>query len=950
MQKHTITSLITNLATNLVASLVTSLAIFTVALFTLALPMQASAQDQAALEEIVVTGSNIRRKRDFDTPSPIQTLGLEEIEGAGAGQVQDLFKNLSVNAGSETSTSQNGRQGVSQFSLRGLGVSGTLTLVNGRRAGVSPISSDDGFFFTDVNQYPVNMIERVEILTDGASATYGSEAVSGVVNIITRNNFEGAEFGVEFRDATNSAVSLNAAFGSSFEKGHFSTFINYYTQDGNYRGEFDWLRARDNDGDQLNTASLWDSGTGAGRYNLVNAEGSRTGNTIADPACGSPNQAGVVNTFESGNNCRYSFINQRRLIPEEDRLQIFSQFDYALTDSVQLFSEFSYSQNEIRDVIGGAVLRSEFSYSQNEIRDVIGGAVLRTDNGDFLIPSSHPFNYFTNSGDTLVWDPAGIQAGTVEAADVIFRGRPQAGQDGPLADDITRKYDNGRFVLGFDADLSDAWSLNASYMYSRSQFSDRQPRSYNANAFRKAVQEGVWNPFGSAWADPTSSSIKNGQLAGNDASALEVISANRVFQSEAIQQVVEVILSGDVFELGNGNMVVAAFGAQYRDLEYNDIADSLSEFRLDGRADPVFSINDASQDVYALFAEAIIPASDNLEIQLAARYEDYGDEEGGDTFDPKVGVRWSLNDTVMLRGSIGTSFQAPSIRNLAGSVGSGALSDSATGVAAGSACGGVDSFNAAQITTGADLDPQSATNFNLGAVFQRENFTGSIDYWNYDYEDLIQTGDDFQDILDNECATGIYTPDARVVRDSSGQLNSVISSFVNIGSVQATGFDLTANYEFGEVAGGNLSLFGIGTLITDFDIDQDGSGNGFDGANNRNRFIGFGSLPDTRLNIGLDWNSERHSARIVARHVGAYDDRTPTDDSRDEIESQTFIDVQYGFVWDHSSSGTTNVTVGVNNLFDEDPAKIDDSERIAYDGEVADPRGRIAYLRARYSF
>ncbi len=924
MQKHTTTSLVTKLVTNL--------AIFTVALFTLALPMQASAQGQPALEEIVVTGSNIRRKRDFDTPSPIQTLGLEEIEGAGAGQVQDLFKNLSVNAGSETSTSQNGRQGVSQFSLRGLGVSGTLVLVNGRRAGVSPISSDDGFFFTDVNQYPVNMIERIEVLTDGASATYGSEAVSGVVNIITRNNFEGAEFGVEFRDATNSAISLNAAFGSSFEKGHFSTFINYYTQDGNYRGEFDWLRARDNGGDQLNTASLWDSSAGAGRYNLVNAEGNRTGNTIADPACGSPNQAGVVNTFESGNNCRYSFINQRRLIPEEDRLQIFSQFDYALTDSVQLFSEFSYSQNELRDGIGGAVLRTTI------------------DNGGYLIPGSHPFNYFTNSGGTLVWDPAGIQAGTVEAADVIFRGRPQAGQDGPLADDITRKYDNGRFVLGFDADLSDAWSLNASYMYSRSQFSDRQPRSYNAGAFRAAIQEGVWNPFGSAWADPTSSSIKNGQLADNDASALDAISANRVFQSEAIQQVVEVILSGDAFELGNGNTVIVAFGAQYRDLEHNDIADSLSEFRLDGRADPVFSINDASQDVYALFAEAIIPASDNVEIQLAARYEDYGDEEGGDTFDPKVGVRWSLNDTVTLRGSIGTSFQAPSIRNLAGSVGSGALSDSATGVVSGSACGGVDSFNAAQITTGADLEPQSAINFNLGAVFQREKFTGSIDYWNYDYEDLIQTGDDFQDILDNECATGVYNPDSRVVRDPSGQLNSVTSSFVNIGSVQATGFDLTANYEFGEVAGGNLSLFGTGTLITDFDIDQDGSGNDFDGANNRNRFIGFGSLPDTRLNIGLDWNSERHSASIIARHIGAYDDRTPTDDSRDEIKSQTFIDVQYGFVWDHSSSGTTNITIGVNNLFDEDPAAIDDSERIAYDGEVADPRGRIAYLRAKYSF
>jgi len=133
------------------------------------------------VERITVTGSNIRSSNiDVESASPVQVMGLEAIEMSGAGQVQDLFKNLSVNAGSEMSSSQNARQGLSQFSLRGLGASGTLTLVNGRRAGLSPVASDDGFFFTDINQYPVNMIERVEVLTDGASATYGSEAVGGV--------------------------------------------------------------------------------------------------------------------------------------------------------------------------------------------------------------------------------------------------------------------------------------------------------------------------------------------------------------------------------------------------------------------------------------------------------------------------------------------------------------------------------------------------------------------------------------------------------------------------------------------------------------------------------------------------------------------------------------------------------------------------------------------------
>jgi len=897
---------------------------------------------EGVVEEVVVTGSNIRSNRDFDTPSPIQTLGLEQISDAGAGQVQDLFKNLAVNAGSETSTSQNGRQGVSQFSLRGLGVSGTLTLVNGRRAGVSPVTSDDGFFFTDSNQYPVNMIERIEVLTDGASATYGSEAVSGVVNIITRSNFEGAEFGVEYRNSINDAYLINAAVGSSFDKGHFTTFVNYYaTGDAVARGDVGFIRERDNGGmGQLDTGSSWDSGTGAGQYNLAvldtDDEFERTGNTVAAPDCGAPNAIGVVNTFVAGSNCRYSFINQRALIPEEERLQIFSQFDYQLTNALRVFAEASYSFNEIRDLIGGAVLRTT------------------TDDGGFLVPGSHPFNYFTSNGDGgIAWDPMAVAANPGDAVDVIFRGRPLTTFDGALADDIVRNYDNGRFVIGFDADLFNTWNVNTSYMYARTKFSDRQPRSYNSAAFRAEVVSGRWNPFVSAWAMPDSISVKDdASVAGNTDIALGAFSTNRSIQQESIQTVAEIIFSGDLFELSNGNSIIAALGAQYRDFEYNDIQDSLSVFRLDGRADPVFSIDDASQDVYALFAEAIVPVLDTVEFQLAARYEDYGATEGGDTFDPKVGARWDVSDVFTVRGSWGTSFQAPSVRNVAGSVGSGALEDRATGITPGNACNAeADSFNAAQITEGgAGLKPQSATNYNLGLVMQTERFTGSIDYWVYDYKDLIQTGDDFQDILDNECMSGVLTPDPRVIRDPSGQLNSVRSNFVNVGKVEADGFDFNGRYNFGDVFGGEVMLSGTATYITSFDIFLDDSGSKFNAAGNRNRFIGFGSLPDLRANFSLDWRGENSNFNVTARHIAGYDDRTPTDDSAASISSQTLVDIQLGYIWDNAyGGGSISAALGATNLLDEDPPEVE-VDRIAYDGQVGDPRGRTIYLRAKYSF
>ena len=888
------------------------------------------------IEKIVVTGSNIRRSNiDVQTSSPIQVMGIEAIEASGAGQVQDLFKNLSVNSGSEMSTSQNSRQGLSQFSLRGLGVSGTLTLVNGRRAGLSAVASDDGFFFTDINQYPVNMIERIEVLTDGASATYGSEAVGGVVNIITRSNFEGFEIGAESRNSTNTAFQLNAAIGSSFDKGKFSSFINYYQQDGNFRSEFDFIQERsNNNGNGLSTDSQFVSGTGAGRYQLAalgeDGNYSRTGGTVPDAHCA----ASGPGNFVDGSNCRYNFIDQRRLIAEETRLQIFNQFTYDISDDTQVFAEMSYSTNEIRDAIGGAVLRTT------------------TDNGGFLIPADHAFNYFVGNGDGgIVWDEAAVALDPSQAVDVIVRQRPlTSAYDGANADDIVREFDNTRTVVGLDMILTDDLSLNASYMYARTKMTDSQPRSYNGNAYAGAILSGSWNPFGLASAQPNAVSVKDkSSLAGNSAADLDLFSSNRTFTAESIQKVAEIIVSGDMFEIGDGEVVTMAFGAQWREFGFTDLADSLSEFKLDGRADPVFSIIDAKQDVYAIYAEAIVPVSDDLEFQLALRYEDYGKGEGGDTTDPKIGVRYQATDSILLRGSWGTSFQAPSIRNVAGAVGSGGLDDLANGLNAGDACKAkAEPFNAAQITTGGELDPQSASNYNLGLVYEGDNgLTVSMDYFVYNYKDLIQTGEDFQTIVDNECSSGTFKPDSRVFRDAAGQLNNVTSSFVNVGEVKAAGLDWTALYVVDDVMNGQVQINGNATYVTKFDIDQDGSGDFFDGAGNRNRFIGFGSIPELRANLGLTWRSEQHMAGMNLRYISDYRDETPSSAGVD-IASQALIDAQYTITLDELTSGTTSITFGVNNVFDEAPPVVD--ERIAYDGQVHDPRGRIVYLRAKVSF
>ncbi|NQZ79454.1 MAG: TonB-dependent receptor [Colwellia sp.] len=937
----------------------TAIAIACASVSTLAIAAEsAEAQtDVQSIERISITGSNIRRNRDIETPSPIETVDMKDIESAGVGQMQDLIKMVPAMAGSDLAGSREA-QGTSQFSLRGLGVAGTLTLINGRRAGLSPISTSQGFFFTDINQYPTNMIQSVEVLKDGASATYGSDAVGGVVNIITRKNFEGLEIGGEYRDnEVNPAQNLNLALGHKLDKGHFSMFVNYYEQDGGARGEYDWLVKRSK-GDSFNASeNQYDSSTGAGRYSLATQNPDdptrylRSSGEVADPYCGEPSAAtGITQTFVDGNNCRYIFLNQRALIGSESRLQAFAQFDYEISDDTTVFAEMSFSSNEVNDIIGGAPL------------DV------RTDDGGFYVPSDHPFNYFVDDGSGgIEWDEAAVAADPSAAVDVIFRGRPLTNNDGDYGEDIEKNFENSRIVLGFDTFINDEWSLYGSYMYAHSLMTDVLPRNYNGIKFREAIGSGRWNPFSIGWADPTATSVKDGvTTAGNDVygpyteSDLGQFASYRTFVRESNQQAVELTLSGMLFEL-DGLEVVGAFGVQYRSMEYTEIADSSQVFLQGGYEDYVFSINGATQDTIAVYGEVIVPVTEDLEVQVALRYEDYGDGEGGDTTDPKVGIRWQATDMVQLRGSYGTSFQAPSVRNIAGAGGGGSFADPITqdvfNGGQGSSCDPDinDTFNITTTTLGGNLKPQTATNFNLGIVLtDDEAFTVSADYWNYDYEDLIGAGQSAASILADECSRGSYTPDDRVTRDATGQATSIVNAFTNLGGVTADGVDITANYAFDQVFGGELVLNTSITYINSYDIDSGDGSPKFDGANNRNTSFGqLGSVPDTRVNIGVDWHNEQHSVSFYVRHIGGYDDRTPNNDY-ESIDSFTVFDSQYSFNTSGLiGEGTTSLSIGVNNLTDEEPPAIDRNSsngRRAFDSLVHDPRGRTIYARFKHSF
>lgn len=876
-----------------------------------------SSGDAQNSETIVVTGSLIRSK-DFNSTSPVQTVGEELIANTGAVSTQDLFKGLTANAGSQQANEQNALQGLSQFSLRGLGVGSTLTLVNGRRAGLAPVTDGTGQLFTDSNAFPVNAIDRIEVLTDGASATYGSEAVAGVVNIITRKNFEGLELTADARTSVVDAYQVGLAFGHQFDRGRVTVFTNYRQQSGAFRSDIDIVKRLDS-ANAAGIGALYSSGTGApGRISRAVPSGSTfvLGSTLADPNCVAG--GGVL---ASATSCTYPFIDQRRTIAEEKRLQTLAQFDYEITDRMKIFAELSHSRNEIRDAIGGTVLNRT---------QVAGG---------FLVPASHPFNYFVANGATGIRyaGPGEFAANPdLQAVPVIFRGRPiGAAGDGANAPDLVTTFNNQRLATGFDYELSDTLTLSGSYTYAENSYQRSQPHDFDSALFQQAITNGIWNPFGTAISNPTLIGKDGRSLAGNTEAELNSFSFTINDTGKTVQQAAELILSGETGINLPGGPISFAIGAQGRKVGFENIPDGRRQSGANGRDEIEPAIPYTTQDVIAAFGEIAFPIADRLNVSAALRYEDYG-RNGGSTMDPKISAKFDVTDFLSFRGSYGTSFQAPSIRQVAGTVGNASVNDPPN----------AGSFNVTVFSSGSNtLESQSASNLNLGVILNTQfGLKMTVDYFTYDYSNLILPEGDPQFIVDEVRAGRL--PASRVVRDAAGQLRQVFTQFLNRGDAKAAGLDINLRYTPQWFDSTDISFDGTSTIITKFrSTDFAGLDGRGDLKGSRNFANAFGSVPDFKLNAGVTVERGNHGINVSGRYIGSYTD----DQTRVPVKSQLTIDARYTLSLEELLGGDgTSMTVGAINLFNVDPPAL--TGRPGYDNEVHDIRGRQLYISLKHKF
>jgi iron complex outermembrane receptor protein len=384
------------------------------------------------------------------------------------------------------------------------------------------------------------------------------------------------------------------------------------------------------------------------------------------------------------------------------------------------------------------------------------------------------------------------------------------------------------------------------------------------------------------------------------------------------------------------------------------------------------------QDATAFFIEVVSPIGDVGEIQLAVRNEDYGG--GVSTTDPKISVEFGLGQYFGVRGSWGTSVQAPTVRQTGRATSSLFISDPASPTGAGGSFVCTDTGVTNNITVAVqgapDLVPQEAENFNFGVIFQTDNFRASVDYFLFDYTDLIAADANAQAVVDGECAgiedTGLpIMADSRVTRDATGQVRQVDTQFVNIGGVETSGIDLNADYSMDIGAGSLIFDFGA-TFLMDFDVDTDGDGvNEFDGAGNRNFTNSFATLPELRAKFGATWFTGNHVARLGVGYIDSYTNDQPTNDP--EIDSWTTLDALYSYTFSGLiGEGDTTFSIGANNLLDEEPPGLHDNnadgtpqtrfnsdgtynrnmfDRPGYDDKAGhDLRGRIVYVRFKHAF
>lgn len=843
---------------------------------------------------MVVTGTHLRGGNP--NTAPIISYGRDDIERGGYTTVQDLLSRLPQNFSGNTPSSQafvGGNVGFStQIDLRGLGPESTLTLVNGRRA--ASAAGDQARAF-DISIIPVTAIERVDVLTSGASALYGSDAIAGVVNIVLRRDLNGAESSLQYgaNEFDGNTLLASQLFGRSWATGQFMLAAQYDRRDAIPGKELG-----------RTTTDLRALGGGDFRFPGLGSPGTVYPASIFDP------EGGPFTSFTAPDGSPVFFA----ALPDGNGRN--------LNVNQLAFNELTFLDSVPPDVVPAQENLSAYVTAEQTLGPV-----------------------------TLFVDGVFAKRKTFahQAADADYLYVPTSNAYSPFDEDVVVGYQFNEFAAGDAAAESEGWISNiggrgnfgsSSWTWelvgtlSRDRFETRSMTFNTADlaaALESSDPDVAFNPFGD----------------GSDQSpgVIDALRERRSFIGTSDLNGISALTQGQLLAVPAGALELAV-GAEYRDEKM------ATRVVRENRPDNV-QFPDAGRDVRAIFAELNLPvfAAANarpglheLLFNVAARYERYSDF--GETTNPRVGLSWGATDQLAVKASWGTSFRAPSLRELF------AAETPVPGIAVfDPRAPGGPAYVFATVNFGGnpELQEEEADNLWIAAEYRpswlKDSYI-SIGYYETDYRNRIRgaadgLSPDFLLAIEDSLPTGI------VERDANGNLTRVNLGNINTAKTRISGYDITAGYGWDAGAIGRFDISASANINKEF-ADQLAPGSAILELQGT-----VGNAPKWRGQLGLVWSRNSWTANATVNYIDELRniDPDPTIVRRD-VDAQTIVDLQVGYNVNDAASALLHglsVRVGVQNLFGE-RAPFVDGRGLGFDARNHEIAGRTVYVRLTKTF
>jgi len=910
----------------------------------------AAAWGQDSPQRVEITGSSIKRT-DAETALPVQVLTRKEIAATGAVNVEQLLQTVSAmtSSGATVNSSASGATtgGLSGISLRGLTSLRTLVLINGRRIAPYGIGFVGDSVSVDVNSIPLAAIERVEVLKDGASAIYGSDAIAGVVNFILRKDYTGLELSADYGETSGGGAHYKRATVTWGQGDIASDKYNVmvtasYQKEGALFGRDRDFASRGYNVDANNDTTSFNTFPA----NFLLLDGSGNGGNASAPGC--PGPYSFDSPFLTGSGfCAFDPSPLVTLVPESERTSLNVSARFALSSNLELFAEASYNRNKQRTIIQPVPISELFALPSNH-------PLFNAPPYNGVYPPGAPGGLAgtptgTAAGSsTIIIHPGSLYYPTATVQALVGAGNPlvpisilyRAGVNGNR--DFTDIAESPRFVGGLRGDYG-GWDYEAALLYSASEVREQVNDGYPAlSQILPILNSGNVNFWGASTPD-VDAALRATNFTGD---AFRIKSELGGVQGKATRE---------LMPMGGGPMAVA-LGAEYRKEKFLfDPHPTIQTGDIAGYGGN-FLLTDESRDVEAAFGELNLPVAKGLEFNVAVRFDHY--EGVGSATTPKASARWQPLSSVLVRGAVGKGFRAPSLQDLYLPV---TNNVTPAGTSDPLRCPTTNSRTdcSTQFTTinGGDpsLKPEKSTNATLGLVLAPTNNTSlAIDAFKINLKDTIVNGVAATTILGDLNKYGYLVtrgPIDPAFPALPGPIVSITQTNLNLGETRVAGIDLDGRWAIGANEYGRFAAMLTGTYFTKYDVQNpDGTFSG--GIDQVNTATG-GVIPRWKHYLAVDWTLGAWGATLAQNFQKGYHDLPPasaTGEPLRRVGAYETYDLQVRY------TGIKSLTLrgGIRNLFDRPPPYSNAGGQTGfqggYDNVYGDPRGRFVYAGVSYEF